>query len=1771
MENDANKKEVNYYTIKLKEYEIKNEFQDLNINMMNNTIEINLELKVRNIFGGGGFKAKMSLFQFKGSSGPEIQSSVIQTGMNLQDKIKLFGNNNKTITNNDFKKSNTVIISNNNKFNSFKKEKEKTPEKKNTNNITDKKQDKNSDKKNEINKDKINKNENIKKDVKININNDKNNEKKLDNKINEIKNKDIKKETPIKKETTIKKEIPGKKEIPVKNQTPIKKEIPVTNEKPIKKENIERGNNKVDNKAKEVIKERIVKEEKKPDIKNIEKQKPNQINKKQELIKEKEQKKLIEDKRNINNNINKEINKKDNNNVPKLEKKEEKGKNIEVVKPKNIPERVDVKPKIIPKKEEVKPKTIPQKVEVKPKSIPQKVEINQKIIEKKSNEVINNEKKQEEKIEKNKNEENKEKKNLEEEKQKNKEFIQKDTKKEEKPKEKKIENEVVNKENIKKEEIKEDNIENNLNEELNKENIEKDINEEVNKENNKNKEINEENVINNENEGECIEKEENEAADKENIENNENEEVKEEIAENNENEEVHDENVEEKEINEENVEENEEVNDENVEEGGNNEENEEEMEEQEEIEDNQEENAEENAEEIQNEETGEQNDIDNENVEENEKEEINEEENNEEENNEEKVEENEEIDEQEKNEEENNEEKNVDNIYEDNNMELKEENNEENDINPKELNEDKDALNQENITDEETYLDEYPYNDEWEYNDDSNEIEIDSDNIYEEIEDKEEEGENNTNNIETYDLETPKENEIEKDNIENNNPEEKQENKDNNETNESNINSNIEENKENIEVDTPNQKESFDNNSSENKEKQKQKEKEDNNSNNSENKEDLQLPKEIDTKKRLTEKHNPKTKKMVADLGFEILDTFENKNTLQTCPTMVTTPKEPIAPKKLLESLDYESYLAKINECGKKEISHETFCSGFFLASFPKKNGQVIENLSKFPSSCGHKECSELPPMKPEIIFRYPLKDTKDLELNNLAATICFPTGIKTCYSEESLPKKIEDYVTQITNQKGERYYMRTFHFYEKMSNIDFPKIYETTPLKHHLSKFGDEYLFLKEEQYTEEITKNIQKNLDFCQGLGFRDIVYIPCCLCLISKYPYINELGKCLETIYNVITVKPGLLNFEINELIMYLINSIPVPDKNMKTEFYIPYCANPKIELQCPKIDDINIMNSNYMGIFKYLSIDNIILIFRLLLSEKKLLFIHDDYTELTNITNSFISLLYPFQWIHTYIPIMSAQMLKYLETFLPFINGIHISLMNFVEKVFKEGENDENEEIFLIYIKNNEIALSSSFKKKGIKLSKYIQNTIPNLPFEKELKKELKIIESSKKQIKKYFLENKLRDAFINVFVKMFYDYEKYIMNLDNDIVFNKVLFMKNIPNKEEKTEQFYDEFIDSQLFQQFTQNLVDKENSYFQKKIKEYKEKENKTKKTERERTMSNTINKKDTLYLAFPYIGLDLNNKDNTDNSEETKDNDINNLEAIIEKYKVIRTNTPEIKNKILENNINIKDEAYINNKCIIYLNPDKKDFIKEETNKNKKIEKKINMAEKQLDQIKDNIKDTVVNIFTSDIEKSQIKALKKKVFSNLETPAGREFFVSLISNNKNKVISLQENSFYFLGELIKGILNSALKSEETEELLEEIVKLILSSKYFESEIKINSKDSKEIKRTIFKHMRKFLHGYSKITQKNLWKKWYDLELIRKKENCSDEDEIKQEIIIDICKNMIYFQISKSVVKNVTESINKIAFEEGSELYENVKKEYINLITKAKYISEANK
>ena len=944
------------------------------------------------------------------------------------------------------------------------------------------------------------------------------------------------------------------------------------------------------------------------------------------------------------------------------------------------------------------------------------------------------------------------------------------------------------------------------------------------------------------------------------------------------------------------------------------------------------------------------------------------------------------------------------------------------------------------------------------------------------------------------------------------------------------------------------------------------------NNNNTQNKPTQNKPKQTQNK---TEPKQANQNNKTIDKSKTLLPPQVNNPKNSTAKAFQKTQGE-LPPKKeiptsgeiFIEPTTYGQFCKEQNAKGIKHPYRETFCEGFFIASFPEKNGKVVEMSESFPSPCRHEECSKLPAMKPEIIFRYPLQDTKTLELNNLAATICFPTGIKVCYNEVDGPNPIKDYVTSITNQKGERYYMMTYHFYLKYNIDNYQKKYEEHPLKYNLSKFADAYTSLSEEELTEDKINEIQELLLFSQELGNRDIIFVPFCICLISKYPYVKEMQKCLNSIYTILNQNEENSPIIINDLITYLIHAIPIPSKNTNVNFLIPYQKN-CIELDCPKLEDINIMSASATELLKNFSIDNLVVIFRLLITEKKILLIDEDYERLSKVSDGLISILYPFQWIHTYIPIMSDQMLKYLETFLPFLNGINKSLMPFVEKVFRDGEIQEDDEVFLIYISEDKdkIRLSSSIRGIKKKVDKYISDNVPQLPtpLEKDLKNKLKKAKAeldSKSQnttqdIQR--LELKIRDAFIDLFVEMFHDYAQYLSFLEEDTVFNKPLFMEK---QQKNYEKFYNEVLDTQLFQQFTQNVVNDEVGYFNTKIAKRENKEESKEKKNKEILKRYYINPK------FLNLESDLNMKK---------------LEQELNKKYPFDENDKNIV-PILEKSIIIKDNKYNENQCKIYMTPEEKELSKEKKEENKtkkkvivaktnKISEKLkalkldanekfisknNMSEKEQENMKELIKDYVVKIFKS--EEIEWEAREKtELMNKLNTSFGRDFFISLLSKNTLNVILLKDNSFHLLFQLIYNCIINTLKLEETNEILNDLVLLIKSTKYFGiTEFASNY--------TMFEKYKIKIQDVPKIRQDNFWEIWYETE-ISKKKDAKVED--KQQIIYDICQTLIQLELPKSMVKKLTDNINIKQFGKGTDLQKKTFEVFIKFIINAKYVSQA--
>lgn len=237
-------------------------------------------------------------------------------------------------------------------------------------------------------------------------------------------------------------------------------------------------------------------------------------------------------------------------------------------------------------------------------------------------------------------------------------------------------------------------------------------------------------------------------------------------------------------------------------------------------------------------------------------------------------------------------------------------------------------------------------------------------------------------------------------------------------------------------------------------------------------------------------------------------------------------------------------------------------------------------------------------------------------------------------------------------------------------------------------------------------------------------------------------------------------------------------------------------------------------------------------------------------------------------------------------------------------------------------------------------------------------------------------------------------------------------------------------------------------------------------------------------------------------------------------------------------------------------------------------IKRRGEISEKEKDNIREYIKDFMGQIFKSEInEKDLTSTIKTDYLNSINHPFGRQFFLSLLSKNVN-LVHLQKASFDLLGMLIYNSLLQTLRIEQTNQVLEDIVQLIKSTKFFVSEDQNNKK-----KKRIFDFYKNKIQTNPIVEEEKFWQKWYDMEVDniknmkskpgnKSKINNDVDDYDRQKVIYNICKSLIELEVPKSIVKTICKNITNKAFGEMSELNTETFDHFIKLITTANYISK---
>ena len=842
------------------------------------------------------------------------------------------------------------------------------------------------------------------------------------------------------------------------------------------------------------------------------------------------------------------------------------------------------------------------------------------------------------------------------------------------------------------------------------------------------------------------------------------------------------------------------------------------------------------------------------------------------------------------------------------------------------------------------------------------------------------------------------------------------------------------------------------------------------------------------------------------------------------------------------EALIEDIFLEKININQDEPAKNDTFCECFFLSSFSKENGKLMEKSEDNKAECGHFLCSYLPAMQPEIIYKYPKDDIKGLEINCLAASICFTNGIKVCYEEnEDTIKTVKNYRSSFTNQVGDRFFAVAYHFYLKMLNSEFENLYTVTPIKNKLSNYEDELNAL----FSEELPGEVLNKLNIYEKMNMKENVYIPFCLCLVSRYPFIEPMEKCLESIMMSINNIDQNNIDELNKIITYIVKSIPTPPKHSKVYFPLPY-FNKFIDIEYPYYRDINEFCDNPLIILYYLSPSNILCLFKLLIFEQKILIVGKDNDDIAKVILNFASLLYPFDWIHTYIPIMSEKMVKFLQSFLPFFTGINFTLLNRAKHILEKA----SKEVFIINIDEDKIELNGNYQNnKPTKAASYIKKNFQSLPknVENLILKELKDIKTNHIKAKdgydKYNANLKIKNLFFYVFVELLQDYKKYSYVIDDYPVFNSVLMIKEKKND----KNFFKEFTSTQIFQMFIQKSLFKDkdkrtffdelfdkftdmkkkkyssnniykklydyfkkdyNEYFKIKknyiikpffIKEFKKYEEQFKKKNKTMKLNNI-----TVFLSKQY--------------EQQKDNNINDHGVLRENRRIIKnpiylTNDkdPKIYNIFLiskkQLNYNIDDETIMETDDIPKKTLSNRfKFISDENgdNNNEIRMKRITSNDKELteddlDDIKENIREIMSRIYKSDVRK--IEKDKAKLMEYLMSYYGIYYFASILNTGnieKRAVKIVIEESYDFFNYVIFNTLLNILKLEENNQNYKIAVKLLKVCLCIKT---VKNKKEMFLSDDLFS---KF-EDYAYFNNLNFWKIWIEDDFTK-----SDIEELKK-------------------------------------------------------------
>ncbi|XP_044782264.1 DENN domain-containing protein 1A isoform X7 [Bubalus bubalis] len=165
--------------------------------------------------------------------------------------------------------------------------------------------------------------------------------------------------------------------------------------------------------------------------------------------------------------------------------------------------------------------------------------------------------------------------------------------------------------------------------------------------------------------------------------------------------------------------------------------------------------------------------------------------------------------------------------------------------------------------------------------------------------------------------------------------------------------------------------------------------------------------------------------------------------------------------------------------------------------------------------------------------------------------------------------------------------------------------------------------------------------------------------CFCILSYLPWFEVFYKLLNILADYTTKGQ---ESQWNELLETLYK-LPIPDPGVSVHLSVHSYFTVPDTRELPSIPE----NRNLTEYFVAVDVNNMLHLYASMLYERRILIICSKLSTLTACIHGSAAMLYPMFWQHVYIPVLPPHLLDYCCAPMPYLIGIHLSLMEKVRSM------------------------------------------------------------------------------------------------------------------------------------------------------------------------------------------------------------------------------------------------------------------------------------------------------------------------------------------------------------------------------------------------------------------------------------------------------------------------------------------------------------------------